>query len=102
MGDSSVLSAVMRANGVAMAPLVILIIAYIPGRLGAIYTLHPIIGDDAIWWSFPVGSLIALALNVAYYVYGPWRQSRMIAPVEEAEEVVQATAEPAGRMLPND
>jgi len=102
MGVSSVLSAVMRANGVAIAPLIILIIAYIPGRLGAIYTLRPLIGDDAIWWSFPVGSVIALALNTAYYMYGPWRQSRMIATVEEAEEFVQATADPAGRMMPNE
>jgi putative MATE family efflux protein len=102
MGVSAVLSAVMRANGVAVAPLIILIVAYIPGRLGAIYALRPLIGDDAIWWSFPIGSAISLALTGAYYMYGPWRQSRMIATVEEAEEFVQATAEPAGRMMPND
>ncbi len=102
MGVTSVLSAVMRANGVAVAPLIILIIAYIPGRLGAIFSLRPLIGDDAIWWSFPLGSAVSLALTAAYYIYGPWRQSRMIATMEEAEEFVQATADPAGRMLPNE
>jgi len=102
MGVTSVLSAVMRANGVALAPLIILIIAYIPGRLGAIFSLRPLIGDDAIWWSFPFGSAVSLALTAAYFIYGPWRQSRMIATVEEAEEFVQATADPAGRMLPNE
>jgi len=102
MGVSGVLSGVMRANGVALAPLFILIVAYIPGRLGAIYALRPIIGDDAIWWSFPIGSVISLALTAAYFVYGPWRQSRMMATKEEAEEFVQCTAEPAGRMLPNE
>jgi Na+-driven multidrug efflux pump len=102
MGASSIFSAVMRANGVALAPLVILIVAYIPGRLGAIFILRPLIGDDAIWWSFPIGSAISLGLTLAYYTYGPWRQSRMIATVEEAEEFVQASADPAGRMLPNE
>ena len=49
------LSAVTRANGAALAPLIIMILAFIPGRLGLAYAMSPLIGADAIWWSFPLG-----------------------------------------------
>jgi hypothetical protein len=63
-------------------------------------------GADAIWISFPVGSLTTLVLAAGYYRWGGWRKSRMLpagapasdAPdtgfgqpmVEEAEAVVEA------------
>ncbi len=31
------------------------------------------LGLQAIWWSFAVGSLIALLLSGAYYRWGHWR-----------------------------
>jgi Na+-driven multidrug efflux pump len=32
---------------------------------------------DAIWWSFPVSSVLSAILALAYYRYGGWRQARM-------------------------
>jgi Na+-driven multidrug efflux pump len=40
--------------------------------------LTPYLGADAIWISFPIGSLVSLILAAAYYRWGGWRKSRML------------------------
>ncbi|WP_258123507.1 hypothetical protein [Mesorhizobium onobrychidis] len=37
-----------------------------------------VIGEEALWWSFPVGSITSLALATAYYRFGRWRTMHMI------------------------
>jgi hypothetical protein len=37
-----------------------------------------VIGEEALWWSFPVGSTTSLALAAAYYRFGRWRTMHMI------------------------
>lgn len=101
MSMTMVLSGIPRANGATLAPLLIMIIAYIPGRLGAILALRTVLGLDAIWWSFPIGGAVSLALTTAYYLKGGWRGAALIATIDEVEEFVLAETEPAGRMLPN-
>jgi putative MATE family efflux protein len=101
MGVTMILSSITRANGATLMPLVIMIVAYVPGRLGAIVVLKPLIGTDALWWSFPVGSVLSLLLTAAYYLHGSWRKIALLATVEEAEEFVQSESDPAGRLLPN-
>ena len=101
-GVSMVLAATARANGAVVGPLVILAIALLPVRLGFATLLEPRLGADAIWWSFPAGSLVSLALNIAYYRAGGWRKERLIGrpdPVE-AEEQAKADCEPAGKQMP--
>ena len=39
--------------------------------------LEPRFGADAIWWSFPIGSLATLILAGGYYVWGGWRTARL-------------------------
>jgi putative MATE family efflux protein len=95
-----ILSAVPRANGATVAPLVIIVIAYLPGRLGAIALLKPWIGADAIWWSFPIGGVVSLVLTATYYRRGTWRSYSLVSSIEEAEEFVQSEAEPGARMRP--
>ena len=101
MGVTMVLSSITRANGATMLPLIIMILAYIPGRLGSMYALQGTIGADAIWWSFPIGGALSLIMTAAYYLQGGWRNIRLLATLEEAEEFVQSEAEPTGRILPN-
>ena len=101
MGTTMVLTGVPRANGATLAPLLILIVAYIPGRLGAIMLLKPLLGLGAVWWSFPIGGAISLTLTTSYYLKGSWRKISLIATIDEAEEYMQSEADPAGRMLPN-
>ena len=101
MGVTMVLSSITRANGATMVPLIIMVVAYIPGRLGSIYLLQDWLGADAIWWSFPIGGAFSLLLTLAYYLHGGWRNIQLLATVEEAEEFVQSECEPTGRILPN-
>jgi len=100
-GLTMVLFATVRANGAVWAPLAILGLALYPVRIGFALALQPVMGADALWWSFPVGSMVALALASVYYRGGGWKKGAMapIAP-EQAEEEALAGGEPAGRLQP--
>ncbi|MBX9813699.1 MAG: MATE family efflux transporter [Proteobacteria bacterium SG_bin5] len=76
-GGTMVFFGVVRANGAVLGPLVILLVAMFPVRLGFAIALRPLLGVDALWWSFPVGSLVTVALAGLFYAYGPWRRERM-------------------------
>jgi putative MATE family efflux protein len=102
IGVTLVLSAVPRANGATTAPLIIMTIALVPGRLGVAFLLGGVLGPDAIWWSVPVGFAVAAVLTFCYYRWGGWRSLKMIAAptLSEAEEFLESEAEPAGRFHP--
>ncbi|NII11316.1 MATE family efflux transporter [Oleiagrimonas sp. C23AA] len=76
-GASFVLFGVVRATGAVVPPLIILAIALWLVRVPFALALNDTLGADAIWWSFPLGSLVSLLLAVAYYRFGRWRQARM-------------------------
>ena len=99
-GATVVLFGVMRAGGVVWAPLIILAIALYPGRLGFYYALHPLIGADAIWLSFPAGSLVTTALAVVAYRRRGWREAARALPAAEAAEDSHADGEAVGRAMP--
>jgi len=94
--------AVVRANGAVFVPLIILVVALFPIRLGFALLMEPRLGVDAIWWSFPVGFVAATLLTAAYYRWGGWRELRMMdrPSAEECEEQVFAGTEPGGRFQP--
>jgi hypothetical protein len=60
--------------------------------------LQPQLGVDAIWWSFPVSSLVSLTLSVAYYRWGRWRRARMLPT--KPDEVAIPSEVPAGVTAP--
>lgn len=70
------LTGVVRATGAVMAPLLILFFSMWLVRL-------PVAGfmagywPDALWWSYPLSSLLAMVLTVVYYRLGGWRKARM-------------------------
>lgn len=101
-GMTMALFGTMRANGVVVGPLIILLIALYPVRLGFYHWMYPQIGVDALWISFPVGSLTSLALAGALYLHGGWKKVRLVVPPheEECREKLNADADPAGRMSP--
>jgi putative MATE family efflux protein len=101
-GVTMVYFGVVRANGAVVAPLIILAVAMFPVRLGFIFLARPFLGTDALWLSFPAGSVVTLAAAAWYYRYGNWRQLRM-APRPPQQEVVEealGTSEPGGRLNP--
>jgi hypothetical protein len=79
-GISFVLFGVVRANGAVIAPLLILVITLLGLRFPLALLLLNRYHADAIWWSFPLSSAVAVALAMAYYKFGGWRQARMMAP----------------------
>ena len=101
-GCTMILFGVMRANGVVIKPLIILIFTLFVVRLGFYYLAYPRIGADALWFSFPVGSFVSLLLASLVYAHGGWRKAKLLVPVheEECRETVNSEAEPAGRIAP--
>jgi len=106
-GVTMVYSATMRAGGAVWIPLMIIAIALYPVRLGFyfltydVFVAYGLAGSDAIWWSFTVGSIAALALGWWFYNYSGWRKHALAETPAEAQEEAQADGEPAGRLAPN-
>lgn len=82
-GVTFVISGVVRSTGAVVAPLVILALALWGVRVPFAQWLQPLLGVDAIWWSFPVSAACAMLLSLGYYRWGGWRQARMLAPAEK-------------------
>ena len=74
MSVTMILSGTMRSYGAVVAPLVIMGIALFPARLGFYRLAYPYLGSEAIWWSFPVGSVASVIMTWLYYRYGGWRR----------------------------
>ncbi|WP_342355140.1 MATE family efflux transporter [Sphingomonas sp. CFBP 8760] len=87
-GVTMVLFGTVRANGAVWGPLLILFVAMFPIRLGLSLWLRPALGADALWWSFPAGSLATLVGAALYYRYGPWRRGALRVP--QPDEAVPA------------
>jgi putative MATE family efflux protein len=101
-GCTMIFFGVMRANGVVIAPLLILIFTLFGVRLGFYHFAYPSLGADALWLSFPVGSFISLSLAALLYMQGGWRKAKLIVPPseEQCRESINAESEPAGRIAP--
>jgi len=77
-GVTYVLSSVVRATGAVVAPLVIMFVSLWLVRLPFAYALLPSMQAEAIWWSFPVGSIASMILLGLYYRFGSWREAHML------------------------
>jgi len=78
------LSGIVRSTGAVIAPLAILIISMWLIRLPFATLLIPRLGADAIWWSFPLGTITSSALTTLFYCFGGWRSLRMLHFESEA------------------
>jgi Na+-driven multidrug efflux pump len=88
-GVSFVLAGVVRSTGAVIPPLVILFIALWLVRIPFAYALVDRWQADAIWWSFPLGSLMSMSLSIAYYRFGGWRRARMLGGAAPAPVAVE-------------
>lgn len=101
-GATMVIFSTVRANGAVMMPLLVLFVAMYPVRIGFAVLMRPVIGPDALWWAFPVGSVAGLVMAGAYYRHGHWRKDPLVVPhdPDEAGEHSHGLTEPAGRLQP--
>jgi Na+-driven multidrug efflux pump len=60
-----------------MAPLIMLAIALWGVRVPFAYLMLERWGANAIWWSFPLASLVSLSMSVGYYRFGGWRNASL-------------------------
>ncbi len=72
------LSSVVRSTGAVWAPLAIMIFSMVGVRVPFASILSPRWGADAIWWSFPLGTVTSAILTTLYYRYGGWRRAHML------------------------
>ena len=116
-GMAFVFSGIVRSTGAVWPPLLAMIISLWGIRVPMAMLLEPSLGADAIWISYPVASAVTLALAYGYYLWGGWRNAKMLpttmpvtdepdtgfgtAVVEEAEIIADAAeasrAAPSGR-----
>ena len=111
-GVTFVVSGVVRATGAVVPPLLIIALAMWGIRIPFAMLLQARLGADAIWWSFPVSSVCAVAMSLAYYRWGGWRKAHMLArhdpravavpaevPAQPPSPVADRVPEPAGDPL---
>lgn len=94
-GVNFVISGVVRATGAVVPPLLILAFALWGIRIPFAMLLQPMLGVDAIWWSFPVSAVCAMAMSAAYYRWGRWREARMLADPAQPPVDTDTIAVPA-------
>ena len=92
-GVSFVLSSVMRATGAVIPPLVIMFFALWVVRITFALTLASRWHADAVWWSFPAGSVVSVTLSTAYYRSGRWRRARLLEARAAPASVPPAVAD---------
>ncbi len=73
-GMMMTLFATMRAYGSVIVPLVVMVVALYPVRLGFYYLAFPHIGGEAVYWAYPAGSVTSVALALLAYRFGGWRK----------------------------
>jgi putative MATE family efflux protein len=101
-GGTMILFGVMRANGVVVAPLLILLATLYGVRLGFYELFYGRLGADALWIGMPVASAVGFALAGGLYLHGGWRKGKLLVPPDPDEclEDAHAKGEPAGRIAP--
>jgi putative MATE family efflux protein len=73
-GIMMILSGTMRAYGAVITPLVVIFTSLYPVRLGFYYAAYHWIGSEALWWAYPVGSAVSVALMIGAYMRPGWRE----------------------------
>jgi Na+-driven multidrug efflux pump len=77
-GISVALFGVVRATGAVIAPLVVLTVSLLVVRFPLAELFLPRYQADAIWWSFPISSVLSAFLAFLYYRFGGWRRAHML------------------------
>jgi putative MATE family efflux protein len=94
-GMAFIFTGIVRATGAVWPPLIAMVIALWGVRVPLANILEPMLGADAIWISFPAGSLMSLVLAAAYYRWGGWRKSRMLDTRPHGDAADTGMAPPA-------
>ncbi|MBV7256170.1 MATE family efflux transporter [Pacificimonas sp. WHA3] len=75
---TAALSAVVRANAAMIPPTIIFAVTMWLLRIPFAKLLQPVMGETAIWWSFPLGTISSALLAYGYYRWGRWRENALL------------------------
>ncbi len=89
------LSGVVRSTGAVWWPLIILTISMVGIRIPFASLLMPRYGADAIWWSFPLGTIASAVMTSIYYKFGGWRRTHMLRAEAHAQTADTGLSAPA-------
>jgi putative MATE family efflux protein len=95
-GMSFILSGIVRATGSVTPPLIAMVISLWVIRIPFALTLQPTLGADAIWWSFPLGSVASLIMAASWFKWGPWRRSRLLDTIPHGDAPDTGHGAPGG------
>jgi putative MATE family efflux protein len=95
-GVAFAFSGVVRATGVVWPPLLAMIVALWFVRIPFAEVMQRYWGSDAVWASFPLGSMVTLAIAMSYYRWGRWRTARLVEVTPHGETPDPGQAPPTG------
>ncbi len=84
-GVSLVLFGAIRANGEVIKPLIIMVVAMYPIRLGFAWGAHGWLGADAIWLSFPIGMVATMVMSIVLYKFGNWKAGSVLPENDDVD-----------------
>lgn len=93
-GVSLVLFGAVRANGEVIKPLLILIVAMYPIRLGFAWGAYEWLGADAIWLSFPIGMVATMLMSIWLYRNGSWKKGSVLPTADAHDKDAQYDGSP--------
>jgi len=79
-GVMSAMTAILRAYGAQVVTIVVNLIALFGVRLAFYFLTYPVLGADALWWSFVVGAAASLVLTYLAFERGGWGKAREPQP----------------------
>jgi putative MATE family efflux protein len=79
-GMSMVMFGTIRANGIVIAPLIMMVISLFGIRLGFYFGSYRWFGADALWWGFSLGSASSFVMAGLYYRFSKWREATLLPP----------------------
>ena len=95
-GVAFVFSGIVRSTGSVWPPLLAMVLALWGVRVPFAHLLTPRLGADAIWISFPLGSIIICLLAWGYYQWGGWRKSTMLTTAPHGDAPDTGMSPPGG------
>ena len=88
------LTGIVRSTGAVWPPLIILVTSMMLIRVPFAMLLGPHYGAEAIWWSFPLGTITSSILSALYYRFGGWRKVRLFSQTSGGEVPDNALSPP--------
>ena len=78
---------VLRGAGDTIIPMFVTLIALWAVRVPVAALLSRSLGPDGIWLSTPIGWVVGLVLNTAYYMTGRWMRKVIVKPMAQEAQV---------------